>query len=199
MPVHHDLSLSAFLLRMWPYLLLIICLFGGLAYNVWLDVSGWSGWLVWSEGRRMHFRKPKFYRYTGSLGVVAMGLVLLSNLWMNFPPLLHFVSFALALCAFGWAASLFGPNETWLDGERWMYETVEGCPWKPKTRRGSLDEFAGVCVTSGGRGQRCVMLLPKPPKNTATPRIILDMPMDPASMATRISQTTGLPIVLYPG
>jgi len=205
MPIHHHLSSAANLRLIWQFLLLIVCLAVPAAYLVRLSVSAPPSWLVWSEGRRMQFRKSVAARRVapvalGTYGLLAVfALVLMATQGGESHPAAVFLLAENGLFFFGLGAYSSGPGDTRLDGEQRTYERVDGWPWKPRTRVWSLDEFGGVCV--GRKYPVSVMLLRKAPGTWGSKVIVVDSLKTPnaaQAMAERVSQATGLPIVPYP-
>lgn len=145
-------------------------------------------WLVWSKGRKMQFRTPGWYRLLTPLCVswpIAMVLVMTPD-----SP----VPCLIAICGmilFGiWSS---GPEDTLIDGERWIYERRYGWPWSPKTQIGSLDDIAGVFVT-----RRNSVALKYKYKDGW---LRVDMPSGQGraeAIAANIAQTTGLSLIAYP-
>lgn len=181
--MHHQL-----LLKMPPYdtlvwygVIFVICLF-------WMLFTSPSSWLVQSEGRRMKFVASQQHRALPLVVLswpIAMVLVMMPD-----APVPSFIAVGGMILLGIYSA---GPDDTLIDGDRWVYERRKGWPWRPRTHVGSLDEIAGVCVT---------------PKNSVGLRFKnkndwfrIDMPPGrevAVAMAEKVSLTTGLPVTEFP-
>lgn len=91
---------------------------------------------------------------------------------------------------------LGGPFEMRLDGRQRVYEKTAGWPWRPKTRRGSLDDYKEVCVTRRNN----IMLVPRSPRRLITGDILSDAASKQAArtLVEEVSRVTGIPIVDCP-
>lgn len=91
---------------------------------------------------------------------------------------------------------LGGPFEMRLDGRQRVYEKTTGWPWRPETRRGSLDDYKGICVTR----RNSIMLVPRSPRRLITGDILSDAASKQAArtLAEEVRRVTGVPIIDCP-
>lgn len=149
-------------------------------------------WLAWSEGRRMQFREKPACRMETIL-ICWLVAFLLLPFTINTPALIWlWVSLGILL---QFLAYLSRPDDTLIDGERWVFEKPAGNRWQPQTRIRSLDEIAGVRVTPDNQ---VVLSLKRP--TSLKYGYCVDMKAtrrEAVEVAEEISRTTGVPVIAY--
>ncbi len=187
-----------------------------ITYGVRAQTQALAGWQVGDKEETLVFRKPRALRRSTLMIPGVFFLMLIPNL-LAAPPHHQYGQYEITptpqqqlthtLIKGYMAASVLGlsllfvymsgPSEMRLDGRRRVYEKTEGWPWRPKTSRGSLDDYKGICITPRNSIQ---LVLRYPSRRIISGNILSNATSKQAAqtLAEEVSRITGIPLIDCP-